>query len=275
MKLNEDYTNELREISNGVLLQMEKKNIFRAPEGYFDTLPDNILKKVLLQVAEQPEVQETSLILGSLKNKPTLSVPEGYFNTLPDKILQKALQQSSEFAIAAEQEIQEISPLLASLKNKSTLSAPEGYFDSLSKKLIHKAVEVEEEAVTPVYSISVNKTWIRYAVAAVIAGFIGISAIFLLNTNKQVFIPGETASVKENKNNGGSDFIDVSDGSLANFLSDTPKEKELTLDSTDTSLYDVAFENITENDLAQIIHEISDEDLMSYETDEKVIPRSL
>lgn len=231
MKLNEDHTKELKEISNGALFNMEKKNIFLAPEGYFDTLPNQILQKVL--------------------------------------------QQASEFSMAAEKEIHELSPLLASLKNKPTLSVPAGYFDSLSNDMVNKVNETEQPVLAPVYTMPRSRSWIKYAAVAAVAGFIGISAIVLLNNKKTTVTSSQVASGKENKSVNGNDFLDVSDGSLAQFLSDTPSEKEQVVDSSDTNVYDVALLNMNDNDIAKIIHEIPDEDLMSYETDIQDMPHSL
>jgi hypothetical protein len=232
MKLNEDHTKELKEISNGALLRMEKKNVFQAPDGYFDSLPNQILQRILQQVPE--------------------------------------------FSIAAQQEIQELSPLLASLKKKPTLSTPAGYFDSLSNDMINRLSEAEHPVLAPVHTMPRNRLWIKYAAAATVIGFIGISAVFLIN-NKIIPVTSSqvASSGKENKGANGNDFLDVSDGSLAQFLSDTPSEKEQVVDSNDTNLYDVALLNMNDNDIAKIIHEIPDEDLMSYETDLQDQPHSL
>lgn len=48
---------------------------FKVPEGYFDSLPDQILEKV--------------------SSKVSMDVPDGYFDTLPDQVLQQTVEKKS------------------------------------------------------------------------------------------------------------------------------------------------------------------------------------
>jgi hypothetical protein len=88
MKQNADISKELRELSD-LVADLGKKNVYRVPEGYFETLPGQILEKVYKNAGTRynsnsadEEIMAISPLLAGLKNKQAFSVPDGYFEQL-------------------------------------------------------------------------------------------------------------------------------------------------------------------------------------------------
>lgn len=85
MEQNADISKELRELSD-LVSDLGKKNVYRVPEGYFETLPGQILEKVYKNAGPgynaDEEIMAISPLLAGLKNKQAFSVPDGYFEQL-------------------------------------------------------------------------------------------------------------------------------------------------------------------------------------------------
>jgi len=58
-------------------------------------------------------------------------------------------------------------------------------------------------------------------------------------------------------------------------LSDTPNKAAPVADSSDLNFYDVALFNMTDKDVAEIIHKIPDEDLVNYENEASLLKGTL
>ncbi|MFT3705852.1 MAG: hypothetical protein QM802_26035 [Agriterribacter sp.] len=221
MKLNENnIDDELKEVSDGTLLNMQKSNVFE--------------------------------------------VPDGYFATLPEKILNIVLKKNRDEHLTAQEEIIELSPTLAALKDKKTWSVPSGYFETFSNDLAKTVAEPEPVALAPVRSINTRKPWLRYAAAAAVIGLISLVAV-LFSNNKKVLPDIVAESAKNNNIESIDNFNGVSDGALSQYLSDTPGQLAPVVDSTDENFYNVALLNVSDKDLGDIIHQMPDEDLISYE----------
>ena len=99
MKRNADIEKELREISPAVS-EIENKNVFQAPPGYFEDFPQKVLALIKLNkehidLSANEEIEQLSPIIAALKNKSALRVPPGYFNSLP-KIITDKLAETEE-----------------------------------------------------------------------------------------------------------------------------------------------------------------------------------
>ncbi|MEP7250847.1 MAG: hypothetical protein ABI683_00660 [Ginsengibacter sp.] len=165
-----DILNELKEISN-LLAGLEKKNVFRVPEGYFENLSDrlytyallnnadeidfskenvqqvpdgyfdslstNILAKIKQQYSEDVTVNEEQIpgVFASLKNVNVFTVPKGYFELLAPSILARIKKSTIE---TQAEETGAISELLFPLRNKNVFDVPDGYFDSLAGNILSK-----------------------------------------------------------------------------------------------------------------------------------------
>ncbi|HSY76452.1 MAG TPA: hypothetical protein VK890_06330, partial [Bacteroidia bacterium] len=112
-----DISNELKELSP-LLAGLEKVNVFRIPDGYFDGVPATVLLAL--------RADENSLPVFS--GEPTFDVPAGYFESLAGNILAKI--KGGE--ITAGEELRELSAMLYSIQNENVYKVPKGYFDGLA-----------------------------------------------------------------------------------------------------------------------------------------------
>ncbi len=181
MDNSNDILNELREISP-LLANLEKRNLFTVPKGYFDGVADNLLHLV--------KHEQSSFLAGSKMQK-TGSVPEGYFDSLAETILNKIKAQE-----AAEEY-----PVLAKISKQNVYTVPEGYFDSISNEVNEKL----RQPVAIVVSIKKRTGWFKYAAAAVFTGIISLGVYKYMNTDTiTAYTPDATTAAgiqiaKENK----------------------------------------------------------------------------
>lgn len=214
------------------------------------------------------ELKEISTWVANIEKNNPFSVPEGYFAAFPEGILRIILQHKN-VAVPATDEIETLSPLLASLRHKSSLTVPEHYFEQFSVPAISIPQENKTETVTaPVRSISAGRKWIAYAAAAIVAGFIGLSTFLFLNRSVN---PGDTekekVTVQYDNNHPADDFSGIPDETLAGFLSSAPAKSFTAIDSNDADMDVIAVMDIDDNRLKNILHELPDEDLISYAED--------
>ena len=216
MEKNNDILNELREISP-FLAEIPKVNIQTVPSGYFDNLEERICINSLLHQNDTKEYFNLE--------KP--GVPAGYFDNLSDSILSKIKDMNKA-------ELEEESPLLNSLRNKNVFKIPEGYFDNLSEQIINKT-RVKEEA--KVISIGGNKWW-KYAAAAMIAGIMLISGLFIYNSESNQVSQYLAASQQYQTSSQIEDGIaSLMDDDIVNYLKTHGNitDNEVLLDNIDTN----------------------------------------
>lgn len=156
MEKTSEILNELQAISP-FLANIDKINVFKVPEDYFQLLDKRITTTVFLTRNKKNETQK---------------VPEGYFEGLSNKIL-STIKNTED----AKGEIKNISPVLFSLKDKSTFTVPEHYFENLSDTIFTKIRPKKAKVI----SINSSKRWWRYAVAAVVACIITIGSLQIFN----------------------------------------------------------------------------------------------
>ncbi|MEO9021687.1 MAG: hypothetical protein ABI237_09480 [Ginsengibacter sp.] len=154
-----EILNELKSISP-LIASIEKVNVFRVPDGYFNIMEQQILTSAFL----------------SQNKKEYMQAPEGYFDTLTSRILEKVKSTADNTA----EEIKFISPLLYSLKSNNVFTVPENYFEELSTQITGKLNHKEK---AKIISIHPGKKWWKYAAAAVITGVIVISSLQIFNHN--------------------------------------------------------------------------------------------
>lgn len=136
---------------------------YHVPEGYFNSLADNILSRVKnLEISAEEEISQLSPLLSGLRKENPYHLPEGYF----DENL-----SSLPYIIAEDQP----SAILKLAEQETPYEVPAGYFDSLPQQVLSRTSRR-----TPV--ISMKRKWMKMAVAAVFAGMIAISGIFYFNT---------------------------------------------------------------------------------------------
>lgn len=116
MTPKDNISAELMELSP-VLAGIPKVNVFKLPEGYFETLAINSLLKDNTVKAN---------LTGLLSN-----VPEGYFYNLPTLILQK-IKASTEVL----DETKELSTVVGEIGNTNVFTVPTGYFNGLTQHIL-------------------------------------------------------------------------------------------------------------------------------------------
>jgi len=88
-KKGKDIADELVEIVPGLNLPADAP--FKAPEGYFNALPEQIMQRIRAANTDQEPVQEelaalSSLLAAAPRPQPQ-SVPSGYFEKLPERVM--------------------------------------------------------------------------------------------------------------------------------------------------------------------------------------------
>ena len=230
-----DILNELRELSP-TIAAIEKVNVFRVPQGYFEYLGADILMGI--------ETENRSANTVSLVS----DLPTGYFDTLSGSILDKIKTAEAEDAAA---EIRALSPMLYSIQNENVFEVPQGYFENLSGEVLDKVVP--QPKVIKMQRRS--SAFAKYAVAAAFTGVMALGVFKFTSTDKKVNLPGYVTA--------GLKVQDV-DQELAK-ISDDDIVKYLEANGTDVKTAMVA-NSIDENELP------SQED---YLLDEKALDKYL
>ncbi len=160
MNENNQIQKELAEL-NSLLANSGREQVYTVPLGYFDTLAEQVIKRIKAGKMESAadEIATLSPLLGSLKAVNPYSVPAGYFGTL----------ETSLSADNAREELAILSPLLSSLDKKMPYSVPAGYFENLLAKPKAKVVGI------------FHTRLFRMAAAAVITGILLMSGFYIFN----------------------------------------------------------------------------------------------
>lgn len=215
------------------------------------------------------ELKEISNIVAGIEKVTPFSVPNGYFAGFPEKIL-AIIRYNNSIILSSNQEIESVSPLLASLKSKQTFIVPENYFEQLEiSDLLHDNQQNEKiVSPAPVFSISTGRKWMRYAVAAAIAGLIGLGILFFLNNAGDIsgngIINSNDIAIGQQKNQQSlEELSELPDDILDGYLSGMPVEANETVNA-ETGYFDFAILNVDDKGMMDLLHEISDEDLRSF-----------
>ena len=161
MEFSTEILDELKSISP-LLAGIEKRNVFTAPEDYFDTLTIDIFKKINFNSIESG-----------------LTVPEGYFEGLSTSILHK-IKNLPEHAST---ELRDLSPMLYSIQNENVFTVPPNYFKNLPDEILNG---IQPQPQTKVVVMKKRQSIFRYAAAAVITAIIGVSSLLVFNKSQQV-----------------------------------------------------------------------------------------
>ncbi len=165
-----DILNELKELSPAIAA-MEKVNVFRVPQGYFEYLAADILMGIATENGSANIASSTG------------DVPAGYFDGLAGSIIAKIKTQETEDAAA---EISTLSPMLYSIQSENVFKVPTGYFEGLSETVLN--------AVNPPVKVVGMKrrtaTFFKYAVAAVFTGVMALGVFkFTGNSTEKIELP--------------------------------------------------------------------------------------
>jgi len=227
-----------------LLAGAEKNNVYSVPEEYFDGLAGKILNRIKAQETNsaKEELELLSPLLGQLGKKNPFTSPEGYFNDFSENIVAgvKAIDFVNE-------ELENLSPLMAGLKSRQVYEVPDGYFDTSATAILDK---IKKQPAAKVVSIGFGKKIMRYAAAAVVAGIV-VAAGYIISSK-----PAAIENTLANK---------VNNWDSANVAKIPDQEIESFLNTNTISLADVSDDNsVNENDLKDLLADISDEELQQY-----------
>jgi hypothetical protein len=148
---------------------------YEVPAGYFDQLPEWILKRIKALEAGNVKAETEALApgLAAISRQMPYSLPANYFEQLD---LGYVWADES----SASKELETLSPLLAGLKKEAPYQVPADYFSNEVK-----AVPREEEGRAPVRRLFAQPLF-RYAAAAILIAAIAVTAFPLLQKGKSI-----------------------------------------------------------------------------------------
>ncbi|HEV3249813.1 MAG TPA: hypothetical protein VGZ71_02605 [Puia sp.] len=217
----------------GLAGQADKQLPFSVPGNYFETFAEKMMNRIHAEEADSAarELEILSPLLSGMDKKIPFLVPAGYFEDFADSTADRIMDRSS--------------PFLDNLKEKKSYEVPAGYFEELPEKIMRRIKEPRQQA--KVIPIRKSGSWLKYAVAAAVAGAIVTGGILVFNP-RGANPPGETVN---------SALAKVSDDEILNYL----------------DLHNVPFTdsvNVTaaldpsENEAKDLLGDVSDEALQQY-----------
>jgi hypothetical protein len=227
MNNNDIILNELKEISPAVA-NLNRRNIYTVPSGYFLGLAERILTHVKLNS------ENSTLSASELPFK----VPQNYFEGLSNEILSKVRQQNTTRS-EVEMELAEIAPLLNTISKTPVYTVPQGYFDNLKIR--------KDEGKARVVTMSRTNRIIKYAAAATITGLVALGGLFYANNDKN------DGSITADTQFNQQQVKQLSDEEIVNYLD----KNSVATDITQTN-------NNEEKQLIQYTKELTDEEILDY-----------
>ncbi len=272
-----DILNELRDISPLLAGISRENDLYEVPSGYFNELADRVILRIR---AEQPEAAN---LVGQTGKQIPYSLPGNYFETFAEKMMARIhageadsaakeleilspvlsrIDKKIPFTVPAgyfidfaDKIMERRSPWMTSLKDKQLYEVPQGYFEELPEKIMQRIKEPKQQA--KVIPFRRSRTWLKYAVAAAVAGAIVTGGILVFN-------PSGSKPSNETVN---SALAKVSDEEILNYL-----------DSHNVPLTDslnvTASLDPSENEAKDLLGDVSDAELQLY-LDGQVSPKDL
>ena len=219
----EENTHILKELEQlaPALTGISKEMPFAVPEGYFESMPVEMLGKVIPST------------------KP--SVPEGYFDSLPGILLSKIK------AVENTSELSEIAPVLAGLDRKMPYTVPKGYFE------IEPVIPFKNEA--PVISLQPRRGNIRWLAAASVVVLAGLFTWFYFSYTSGNKNPVQKVAVEKINSVTDSSFAaalsGIEDTSLHSEINGSalPVNTLSALDFLNTDNIETALQDISEEEI--------------------------
>jgi len=291
MKQSPEIWNELLEISPLVAGILPSDDLYRLPEGYFDSLADNLLIRV--QTGQEGNLPS---FLDQHDKIPHFPIPGNYFESFPEKLMSLIKMKQ---AVSSGEELAGLSPLLSQIGKKTPFKVPDGYFNWLSDQLtarVNAISHLEEEAeiesllinsldkgnlyTTPsgyfdelpqsilnkvmekprpakILTLGRSRTFFKYAAAAIIAGGLLIGGVLLFER------PVVKPVVADAANPG---LGTVSNQEILTYL----EAQNVPLNDMNS----LAAVEVTDNDGKDLLGDVSDAELQQY-LNEHVSPKDL
>lgn len=239
-----DLTERIESLKNLQELHIEKDG-FTVPENYFNDLSGNIQSRIT--IASASNVENTGF-----------SVPENYFDELSGNIQSRiAIEQTAGEGIGFEvpqgyfedlqQQITARIAIEEALSNtpEESFALPAGYFDKLSTDILNKTVNADHGIVEePVQRRGIVRRLFasgiyKYAAAACVTVIIGVS--FLINSGSKPDVQKTASSLHDQLSN-----LPVSE--IKNYV-----EQNVDAGDTQAALIQVSDENVSDQEILDYI----------------------
>ena len=168
MNSHKDIQDELNELGSN--LPRKDGQPFEVPQGYFDGLAASVLAKIKGEtLSATEELQQLSPLLAGISRKMPYSVPNGYFEQL-----------GNEAPFLMQDEV--LPQVLQNADKSMPYLVPNGYFENLPGIILSK-VEVKKPQAK---LVSFSRSWMKYAVAAVITGLVATTGVLFFNSKNTI-----------------------------------------------------------------------------------------
>ena len=219
---------ELNELNSSLPLE-KGHELYSVPVGYFEGLAESILQNVKISLlSSSEELEEIAPLLASLPKEMPFFVPAGYFSDATEGVSDWVKDDSP--------------PQFLQSAKQMPFSVPDGYFESLPA-IILKIVAPRNAKIISIHS---SRKWLRYAVAAMVAGIIVISSVLYFGNNNQPIDPASESyewvatNLKNVPDKELDDFINttyINPSTLANTNKSTKTEiRRLLKDISDSEI---------------------------------------
>src|SRR3954470_2105408 len=238
-----DISRELLEISP-LVGNIEPLIPFTVPDGYFEGFYALLIQRMKLEGLDaKQELEALSPLLSGISRQVPFELPENYFVDLSDQALVGA--RAIDFV---NQELENLSPLMNSLKGINVYEVEAGYFDSLPDQILLRARKQQPARVVRLRPI---RKILRYAVAAMIIGFIAIGGWLMQSgsdTTDSIVTRIQNASDEEMMNFIQTDEAPLADAvSLSDAEMDESDMKAMLADIPDKELEQFSNESVDQN----------------------------
>lgn len=234
---------ELQELNSQLVAS--PSNPYTVPNGYFDGLPGQVMRRIKALEATNAteELGHLSPVLSLVSKQIPYTVPAGYFENAEERI---AIATAGE--LSTKEELKSLSPLLSGLKKTNPYSIPEGYFENIT-------VPATSKPAAKVVSLGSRK-WFRLAAAAVVTGVIILAGVMIVNNEKPSPATDSYTWLKKNTKKVSTEKIDE-------FIQLTDEEK-LIKES-------VASVDNKSQEVKELIKDISEEEIQVFLNETKVL----
>jgi hypothetical protein len=228
MDNKDNIQNELRGL-NSELPSSTDKTPFSVPEGYFEGFAASVMAKIKGTEESAPaEITSLSPLLAGISRSMPYAVPSNYFQTTIEEL---------PFLTGDDPK----SAILSLVERATPYEVPLGYFANLPNQILERIAQPEAKVIP-----MVRRKWMRMAVAAMVAGIIGISGWFYFSQPKG--FDANRPLAQELKN--------VSTKELNEFI----KTTDITTTSTETAQAKTA----AKTEVEQMLSDVSDKELASF-----------